>query len=945
MTFQWRITSNFKKAFIGLVFLFLTSCILFINNVSAEAPPAAYVQSVDVKNLYTPADQSTKLHQALWFDGPLAAVKNSTSWDWYHAEGWIQQKFTGPLQDPAETFLYNHDYVNDDPNYFTMSGYSGSPWIQSIYKDPSSGHLLGFVHTENVNGGYGRVGLAYSKNNGNTWKYLGYIIAPHHDWNGYSQMLSGGPYIIVGDYFYTYFNEAKTSGSSEQLPLSVARASVSDVIQAAENDTVTVWHKYYNGSWDELGLGGNSTPIFYPGGTASLGIGWQMSYNTYLGQYIYTYCDSVGLNLSTSYDGLEWSAPVRIHKSKTGFFDSYCSIVGNGDDPYRSGQTFSVYVVQMDLSNPWALTSYYDRCEITLGEAHAAASGHTDEFNNNTLDGAWSWVREDNTKWSLTTNAGYMSITSNDGELFGNYNSSNNVLLRNAPSGDWSICTKVDINPSISNQQAGLIVYKDDDSYIKLTRAYVGDHNGNVINYAKEIAGSYGDDGYPGCNATTVFLKITKTGTTYTLYYNLDGGSIWTQVKQYTDINFAAPLKIGLICQSTPIAANFDWFDITKPQTVHTDDFTSAVPGSSWSWVREDNTKWSLTAKSGYMRITSTETELFGNNNNTTNVLLRDAPSGDWSMCTKLEMDPSVSNQQAGLIVYKDDDNYIKNVRVYASEHNGNNLNYAKETGGAYGDDGFTECSGTTVYLKITKSGTTYTLYYNLDGSTNWTQIKQYTGIDFGAAVKVGLLCQNNPVNADFDWFDLVSHTDEFTDSTLNSSWSWVREDNTKWSLTAKDGYMRITSTETELFGNYNNTTNVLLRDAPSGDWSMCTKLEMNPSVGNQQAGLIVYKDDDNYIKNVRVYASEYNGDNLNYAKEIGGAYGDDGFTACSGTTVYLKITKSGTTYTLYYNLDGSTNWTQIKQYTGVDFGTSFKIGLLCQNIPVNADFDWFDVR
>ncbi len=254
--------------------------------------------------------------------------------------------------------------------------------------------------------------------------------------------------------------------------------------------------------------------------------------------------------------------------------------------------------------------------------------------------------------------------------------------------------------------------------------------------------------------------------------------------------------------------------------------------------------------------------------------------------------------------------------------------------------------SATTVYLKIMKSGTTYTLYNSNDNGLSWVQIKQYTNIDFGSSIKVGLLAQSNAgVNADFDWFDLKAiHTDDFESSTIAGSWSWVRADNNNWSLTERPGSMKLKLQGGDLYQTTNSTNNILLRDTPAGDWSIITKLEINPNQNYQQAGLIVYKDDDNYIKLTRAYADGSNC--YNYAKEIGGGYSDFGCVSESATKVYMKITKSGTTYTLYNSNDSGSTWVQLKQYTGISFTSPFKVGLFAQsNAGVNADFAWFDLQ
>ena len=111
---------------------------------------------------------------------------------------------------------------------------------------------------------------------------------------------------------------------------------------------------------------------------------------------------------------------------------------------------------------------------------------HTDEFNSSTLNSAWSWVREDSPNWSLTAQSGYLRIVCQNGELYQTTNTAENLLLRNAPAADWSIKTKLTFNPGSNNQQAGLLVYQDDNNYLKLVRCYNG---ANRVHFAKETGG------------------------------------------------------------------------------------------------------------------------------------------------------------------------------------------------------------------------------------------------------------------------------------------------------------------------------------------------------------------------------------------------------------------------------------------------------------------------
>jgi len=186
------------------------------------------------------------------------------------------------------------------------------------------------------------------------------------------------------------------------------------------------------------------------------------------------------------------------------------------------------------------------------------------------------------------------------------------------------------------------------------------------------------------------------------------------------------------------------------------------------------------------------------------------------------------------------------------------------------------------------------------------------------------------------------THTDDFSTATLASAWSWVRQDATQWSLSQNPGKLRIVAQPGDLFGSQNNAKNVLLRSAPAGDWTATAKLAFAPVADYQQAGLIAYRDDDNYVKLMRAHSGIQLivGD-----KEVAGVY-TQSFVGEAAGTVYLRMTKAGSNYFLSYNLDGSPDWTPVATYTGLDLGSSLKVGLASfGGASAIADFDWFDVR
>ncbi|MEZ5070117.1 MAG: glycoside hydrolase family 3 C-terminal domain-containing protein [Bacteroidales bacterium] len=91
------------------------------------------------------------------------------------------------------------------------------------------------------------------------------------------------------------------------------------------------------------------------------------------------------------------------------------------------------------------------------------------------------------------------------------------------------------------------------------------------------------------------------------------------------------------------------------------DDFTSPSLGGPWHWQRENSTAWSLATNSGSLAIQGEDGDLIEGTNNARNLLLQSANT-DWNMETKIVLSrrPSGFTENAGLIAYQDDDNFVK---------------------------------------------------------------------------------------------------------------------------------------------------------------------------------------------------------------------------------------------------------------------------------------------
>jgi regulation of enolase protein 1 (concanavalin A-like superfamily) len=200
---------------------------------------------------------------------------------------------------------------------------------------------------------------------------------------------------------------------------------------------------------------------------------------------------------------------------------------------------------------------------LAAGLSPARAQG--DEFDAVTLGPQWFWIREDPSYWSLRLRPGCLRVTTQQGDLAGTlYFNARNLLLQGTRSGDFEIETHLWITPSYDYQQGGLLVYENDDNYVKLARSHVLKDGGNVIELVKEVAGKLSVQSLR-IAATEIYLRLTKTGNSYKAEYSYSGKPAeWFVLTSTT--NDLSELKVGLIAISGPlpnvpeIPVDFDFF-------------------------------------------------------------------------------------------------------------------------------------------------------------------------------------------------------------------------------------------------------------------------------------------------------------------------------------------------------------------------------------------------
>lgn len=381
-----------------------------------------------------------------------------------------------------------------------------------------------------------------------------------------------------------------------------------------------------------------------------------------------------------------------------------------------------------------------------------------DDFASSTLHPLWSWVREDATRWSLTDNPGFLRITTQTDW--------NNLLIADAPSGDFQITTKVTVNPTENFQHAAIQVYQDDANYVQLNRAYA---NGDNVNFDRIIGGVPVGIQTPEA-ATTLWLRIAREGDTYTAFTSPDGAA-WMQVGQHTAtlINAKIGLAAGNVWPNVPeIPADYDYFELEANwpdlATGTTDAFTSPLLDPAWTWINEDPTNWSLTDNPGYMRMITYPGGMVAQN-----LLVQPAPVGDYAVTTRVVFEPASNYQMAGIIVYAAPGNILSFGRAYCDtappDCVGNGIYFDNVDVTNHPNFATAVPDLDVAVLRLVREGLTYSGYYSVDGIA-WELIGRHTVDASRGLAHIGVSCgQDNAdlkIPADFDYVDVVHYYSVF---------------------------------------------------------------------------------------------------------------------------------------------------------------------------------------
>jgi arabinan endo-1,5-alpha-L-arabinosidase len=211
-----------------------------------------------------------------------------------------------------------------------------------------------------------------------------------------------------------------------------------------------------------------------------------------------------------------------------------------------------------------------------------------------------------------------------------------------------------------------------------------------------------------------------------------------------------------------------------------------------------------------------------------------------------------------------------------------------------------------------------------------------------------------DPVPAQRPGHLLPRFSDDFGGSTLDDSWSWVRQPSDSTTYGVAGGRFRFDVQTADLYVDSNDAS-VLTRPAPARDFVVETRVSLDvPPEGCcynfAQAGLVLYGSDDSFVK--LADASLWETRQTEWAKEVPSGTTRYGNTVVGppGDDTWLRIvrqTRGGRQlFTAYTSQDGS-RWVRGGTWTHDRLGDDLRIGLVSMGktpeVPddITASFDY----
>src|SRR5690625_1305837 len=414
--------------------------------------------------------------------------------------------------------------------------------------------------------------------------------------------------------------------------------------------------------------------------------------------------------------------------------------------------------------------------------------GRSDDFTGDELD-TDRWDGSVRVNQDLRVEDSHLVIPTAASDIYGTDNGNlPNIVLQDLPDGPFTATAKLTMPGSTAYQQGGLIIYGDDDNYAKMVlqgRDTAGpDPASRVFQFIREENGEpneVGDSNTPALGAdypSTVWVRFTSDGEDLRASYSADGTE-FTEMPETKSLAGIEDAKIGLLAlqgsgrTQPPVDVSFDYFTITPDDSVApatpNDEFDgNALDGCRWEVVRPDPEH--MRVRDGYLELDATTGDIYGTDNGApSNFVLQDLGDEDWTVETLVDGSTLTRQyEQGGLMVYVDDDNYVK-FDISARNSPGSDLTLGLEVlsevdGVIQNPQPAATVDQAVWYLRLEKSGDSFTGSYSADGE-EWTSFEAVPNAPAAAGGRVGIFAlgtaSTDNQTVTFDYFRVLGEDPE----------------------------------------------------------------------------------------------------------------------------------------------------------------------------------------
>jgi hypothetical protein len=345
-----------------------------------------------------------------------------------------------------------------------------------------------------------------------------------------------------------------------------------------------------------------------------------------------------------------------------------------------------------------------------------------DEFDGTALDATrWNVLRPNAA--GLSVAGGQLRLQALSGDLFGDRDTAQNVVLQTTPTGAWTATAQFDTSAlTAEGQQTGIVVRKGATTFSKFVFLNKGSgaRRFEHIFTRNQQARLEDADFTPTLAAgfpAVVKVRVISDGTTIRGEYA--SGSSWLPIGRPASIG--SGVQVGVYAADNaadgPVVP-YDSFSLNA----QSDEFAgTSLETCRWSQiVRESPTGYRVA--NGVLELDTGPGEIDGT---APNLIGQPVPATTWEAETKLDLTTTSQGQQAGLLLYKEPANWIKVVLVRTGATTAQ-IEFVRVKDGAYQLDApFNVGVATTlssVYLRLRANGATATAQYSTNGTT-WTEV------------------------------------------------------------------------------------------------------------------------------------------------------------------------------------------------------------------------------